>query len=165
VSEFFTKKEWVSVVENQESVLTFDSFDNEDGLVIGEKIIRLAKEEYKQPVAISIEIDNDIVFSYLMPGTSIINKQWMFRKSNVSKKTLVSSIHTCLDIAYANIRPKWLARQELHAACGGCWQVTVKGEPICAYIMVSGLEHYLDHQIMVDAISEHLGLSVEPLKR
>jgi uncharacterized protein (UPF0303 family) len=29
-----------------------------------------------------------------------------------------------------------------------------------AYIVVSGLEHYLDHQVIADAVAEHLGVTI-----
>ena len=163
MSKFVTREEWLPIVEEHEQVLVFDSFDNTAALDIGLRIIRLAEEKYREPVAVSVEIDNDIVFSHLMPGTNLTNKMWMFRKLGTGKITGKSTLLSCLEIAYKGLKLDCLERPDNYVACGGCWPVTVKGKPITAYILVSGLKHFLDHQIMVDAISDYLGKEVKTL--
>ncbi len=163
MGKFVTKEAWLPIIEKQEQSLVFDSFDSSMALDIGLNIIRYAKEKYHLPVAVSIEIDNDVVFSHLMPGTNTVNKMWMARKANVGKITKKSTLHSCLEVEYKGVKLDCLSRPDNHVACGGCWPVAVKGKIPYAYVMVSGLEHYLDHQLIVDAISEYLGEEVEPI--
>lgn len=163
MGQFEVKESWLSVIEKQEQTLVLDSFDNKDALEVGLRIIGLAKDKYKDVIAVSIEIDNNVVFSYMMPGTSLENKLWMLRKTNVCKTTHTSSLRAYMDIEYSKCDPPWKDRPDAYVACGGCWTVCVDGRDPFAYIAVSGLEHWLDHQIIVDSLSEYTGKSVESI--
>lgn len=164
MGQFELKKSWLSVIEQQEKTLVLDSFDNSDALEVGQRIIGLAKDKYKGAIAVSIEIDNNVVFSYMMTGTGLENKHWMLRKTNVCKTTHTSSLRTCMDIEYNEYEQPWEDRPDAYVACGGCWTVCVNGNEPFAYIAVSGLEHYYDHQIIVDSLCEYTGKSVESIK-
>lgn len=164
MGQFKVKESWLSVIERQEKTLVLDSFDREDALEIGLRIIALAKDKYRDAITVSIEIDNNIVFSYMMPGMSLEKKLWMLRKGNVSKATGASSLHACVEIELGKYVPSWEDQPDAFVACGGCWPVRVTGQNPFAYVAVSGLEHYLDHQIIVDALSEYTGKKVESIK-
>ena len=163
MAEFEVRTSWLSKIEEQERELVFDSFDNSDAFEIGLLIIELAGNKYKQAVAVSIEIDNDIVFSHMMRGTYLENKVWIKRKTNVSKITKTSSLYSCVEIEHNGVKSKWLGRKDSFAVCGGCWPVKTRKEQTYAYISVSGLEHYLDHQIIVDAVSFFLDRKTETI--
>lgn len=164
MSQFEVKESWLSVLEQQEKTLVLDSFDREDALEIGLRIITLAKDKYKGAITVSIEIDNNIVFSYMMPGMSLEKMLWMLRKANVSKTTETSSLRACVEIELGKYVPSWEDRPDAFVACGGCWPVRVTGHNLFAYITVSGLEHYLDHQVIVDALNEYTGKKTESIK-
>ena len=162
--QFEVREAWLNVIDQQEQTLMFKSFDNEDALIIGLKIIDLAKRKYNGAVTVSIEIDNNVVFSYLMQGMVLEKKLWMHRKVNVCKLTGRSSLHACVQIQSRKVLPPWEGREDGFVACGGCWAVRTGDEAPYTYIAVSGLEHYLDHQIIVDALSDILNKKVESIK-
>ena len=161
MGQFVVRESWLPVIKRQEQGLIFDSFGHEDALAIGLRIIEFARNKYKKAVAVSIEIDNNTIFSYMMQGTVLENKLWMFRKANVSKATQTSSLYTCVEIEYGLREAQWQDRQDAFVVCGGCWPVLVKNCEPFVYVAVSGLEHYLDHQIIVDALSNFSGKKVE----
>ncbi len=161
--EFEVKEEWLKLIKKQEAELAFESFDNDDAAQVGQRIAALARDKYKGAVAICIEVDNNVVFSYMMQGTTLENKLWMHRKINVSKITKTSSLLACVEERYSGKRWELKSRPDSFAVCGGCWPVQMKeGEPY-AYIAVSGLEHYLDHQIIVDAVADFIGRKTETI--
>ena len=160
--KFEVKKEWLDTIKEQEKSLVFNSFDNDTAAQIGFNIVELAKTKYKKAVAISVEIDNNVVFSYMMQGTAMENKLWIVRKANVSKLTKESSLKACVEAVQSGI-PKELERGDSFALCGGCWPVKTQDSEPYAYISVSGLEHYLDHQIIVDAMSVFLKRSTKTI--
>ena len=160
---FYTEKTWLPIVAAQEEALQFEKFDYDDALIIGQKLIEKARQTYTKPIAVAIEIDNMEVFLSMMPGTNAENRNWMRRKVNSSKRSGISSLHLCLQVAYGVQNPDWLQREEAYVACGGCWPVRVKGEAPFAYILVSGLEHQWDHQIIVDVLSDYLGVKTDAI--
>ena len=50
-----------------------------------------------------------------------------------------------------------LKRPENYAACGGCFPVIMESGEIFARVLVSGMAHEEDHQIIADAMSIQLG--------
>jgi len=160
VGAFFSDPAWLDVLCEQEEKLRFDTFTREDALDIGLRIIRLAKEKYEADAAVCIMEDDTVVFAYKMPGTNMENDWWMRRKRNVSRTTGVSSLRAYLEIEAGLREVTWHGREDDFAACGGCMPVFLRQGPVYAHIMVSGLEHYLDHQLIADAVAEHLGVCI-----
>lgn len=157
----YSEKSWLPILEAQEKLLRFDSFGNEDALAIGMKIIELAKEKYKKAAAIRICIDDTVVFAYKMPGTNSENDWWMDRKRNVSRMTGISSLRACVEIAEGLRVPTWSGREDDFALCGGCMPVFMRDGQSYAFILVSGMHHQEDHQIIADALSDYLGLKID----
>lgn len=156
----YSEKGWLPILQAQEELLRFASFDNEDAFAIGLKIAELAKNKYKKSAAIRICIDDAIVFAYKMPGTDLENDWWMDRKRNVSRMTGVSSLRACVEAANGLINTDWMQREKSFALCGGCMPVFMQRGQTFAYIMVSGMHHQEDHQIIADALAGYLGISI-----
>lgn len=153
---FYWKEEWVNILAEQEKLLQYDGFGHEDALALGLSIAELAKEKYKKSAAIRIVEDGMTVFAYKMPGTSPGNDLWMGKKLAVSQRCGVSSLRAYVE-AEAGLREAfWLERPNNYAACGGCIPVRTKSG-IWSYVLVSGMEHYEDHQVIADAMSRQLG--------
>ena len=165
MSEFRLDKEWLDCVGEQEEQLKFDTFDSEDAWQIGTRIVALAKEKYQADVAVSIMKDNLEVFGHRMAGTTIENSGWIYRKYNTCMATGVSSLRAALEIEYGLRKITWQGREAAFVACGGGWPVKMGNGDVYAYIIVSGLKHFDDHQIIVDALSDYLGKSVKSLAR
>lgn len=159
MGRFNSDAKWLGVVREQEEKLRFDTFTRGDALEIGLKIVRLATQIYGGDISVSITEDDNVVFSYKMAGTTLDNDAWIFRKRNVSKTTGVSSLRAYLEIESGQREETWCGR-DAYIACGGCMPVLMREGATFAYITVSGLEHNLDHQVIADAMAEHLNVTI-----
>ena len=160
---FVSEPHWLKIVSEQEKMLCFTSFTQEDALKIGLLVIELAKNKYHGSAAVRIIADDTVWFAYKMPGTSLENDWWMTRKINTSKLTGVSSLRAYLEIEEGFRKESWRAREGSFVACGGCIPVLMReGEPF-AYIAVSGLRHEEDHQLAADAIAAHLKMDIRSI--
>lgn len=160
MGEFYYEPQWLEILKEQEEKLRFDAFTREDALDIGLRIIRLAKEKYKGNAAVCIMEDDTVIFAYKMPGTNMENDWWMRRKRNVCRATGVSSIRAYVEMELGLRESTWQGREGDFATCGGCMPVLMREGCIYAHIMVSGLEHQVDHQLIADAVAEHLNVTV-----
>ena len=160
MGEFNYEPQWLEILKEQEEKLRFDTFTREDALDIGLRIIRLAKEKYHDNATVCIMEDDTVVFAYKMPGTNMENDWWMRRKRNVSKATGVSSIRAYVEMELGLREATWHGREGDFATCGGCMPVLMRQGEVFAYIMVSGLEHNVDHQIIADAVAEHMNVTI-----
>lgn len=163
MGRFISKPEWLNIVREQERRLQFASFSREDALDIGRRILRLNQEKHHGSLSIAVTEDDIVIFSYMMPGTTTENVTWMFRKRNVSKATGTSSLLAYLEIDQGLREETWRGREDAYVACGGCFPVLMSKGNTYAYITVSGLEHHEDHQIIADAIAEHLNVSIDSI--
>ena len=155
MGSFRWEKDWVDILQKQEDILQYDVFSREDALALGMKIAELAKEKYHGSAAIRILEDGMTVFAYKMSGSSPENDWWAKKKLAVSRQSNTSSLRA---EAEAGLREAfWLARPDNYAACGGCFPVKMKAGPSWACLLVSGLEHYEDHQVIADAMAWQLG--------
>lgn len=161
MGDFSREDTWLPILRAQEERLRFDRFGAEEALAVGLNIVRLAKEQNRGSVAICIVQDDAVLFSYKMPGTTVENDWWMFRKINASKATGVSSLRAYLEIEAGLRTPTWAGREGSFVACGGCMPVFLRAGESGAYIAVSGLAHNVDHQLIADAVAATLGASIE----
>ncbi len=164
MGRFISDPAWLAVLQEHEDKLRFDAFTREDALDIGLEILKLAKERYKEDLCVSITEDDSVIFSCKMAASKLENDAWMLRKRNVSKLTGVSSLRAYLEIEAGLRKETWLDREDSFVACGGCFPVLMRQGETFVYITVSGLAHYLDHQIIADALAEHLNVSIGVLK-
>lgn len=165
MGEFYWKPQWVEIIAHQERVLRYSQFTRKMALELGLKIIQLAEEKYHESAAVRIVEDQTTIFSYKMPGTSLENDWWMDRKLAVTRYTGTSSLRAYVE-AEAGLRDAfWQARPDNFAPCGGCFPILpVDGSKPWAFVLVSGMPHQHDHQVIVDAISWQLGADVESLE-
>ena len=160
MGKFISDPAWLPVLAAQEEKLRFDTFTREDAFAIGLRILRLAKKKYCGDLCVSITEDDAVIFSCKMAASKLENDAWMLRKRNVSKATGVSSLRAYMEIEAGLREATWDGREDAFAACGGCMPVLMRQGAAFAYITVSGLEHHLDHQIIADAVAEHLGVTI-----
>lgn len=162
--EFYWAPDWPAIIAKQEELLRYGEFTRDMAWELGLKIHALAQEKYKKGAAIQILEDGIVIFASKMPGTDAENDWWMGKKLAVSRLTGTSSLRAYVE-AQAGLRaPEWEERPGNYAACGGCFPVfRADGRtPVC-HVLVSGMEHREDHQIIVDAMAWQLGLEVPSL--
>lgn len=155
------KPDWCAILAAQETALRYAHFSREDALALGLSIVELVKQRGWGSAAVRIVEDSTVIFSYKMPGTSEENDWWMNRKLAVSRRTGTSSLRAYVE-AESGLRDAfWDARPDNFAACGGCIPVLMAdGSDTWAYVLVSGLAHYHDHQVIADAMAEQLGVQI-----
>lgn len=161
---FYWESSWPEILKEQEQLLRYGTFTRDMALDLGLSIRSLARDVYHGGAAIRILEDGLIIFSCKMDGSSGENDWWMDRKLAVSRMTGVSSLRAYVE-AEAGLRDAlWTARPGNFAACGGCIPVFRKdgGIPFC-HVLVSGLQHQEDHQVIADAMARQLGVSIPRL--
>ena len=161
---FYWEPSWPGIIQTQEKLLRYNSFDRNTALELGLKIQQLANTKYQRGAAIRIIEDNIVIFELKMPGTDAENDWWMSKKLATTRLTGVSSLRAYVEAQAGLRQPEWLERDGNFAACGGCFPVfRADGKAPVHYVLVSGMEHREDHQIIADAMAWQLGVSVPSL--
>ena len=157
MEEFYMESDWPEKIARQEEILRYPTFTRKQALELGLCIAELAEKKYQKGAAIRIVEDNTVIFEYKMETTNPENDWWMGKKLAVSLQTGTSSLRAYVE-GKAGLREAfWLKRPENYAACGGCFPVIMESGEIFARVLVSGMAHEEDHQIIADAMSIQLG--------
>ena len=160
------EKEWLETVRRQEELLRTDSFRAEDALRLGLVMVRLARDEYREPIAIRIILGGHTVFSHLMDGTDSGNDWWMDKKLNTARLSGMSSLRTLLEVAEGHIPcEKEYEIVNDYALCGGCFPLREPNGRLIGYAECSGMAHQRDHQLICDALAELLGMDAPRLEK
>lgn len=138
-------------VIDQENRLIFSRFDNELALDIVKEINRYVKKNYEKPVGIQIYFDDKIVLHFLMEGRK--ESPWLERK----RKTVLKSGHSTLYLFYKQEDPLYIRWNEDDSLAlgGGGFPIIVDGN-LRGAICVSGLDHFEDHKIITEVLSQVL---------
>lgn len=158
-----TIDELIAILEMQEEILQFTHFTNEDAWELGNVIVAEAKRR-KLPVAVSIRLNNGLtVFQYASDGFNLNDEKWMSRKVNSVRALERSSLHT-----YMMLRKNeenlsdWCLDKTEYAASGGGFPVRVEEVGVIGAVVVSGLDHVSDHDLIVKAVSRYLHVDEVP---
>jgi uncharacterized protein (UPF0303 family) len=141
----------------EEKLLVFEKFSNEDALEMGLEIVQEAKRRGVS-VTVDIERSGQKLFHHAMEGTSPDNDEWIRRKGNVVRRTFNSSLHVGLILKRAgvSIRDKYYLDPMEYSAHGGSFPLTVRGTGVVGTIAVSGLPQVEDHRLVVSVIRSRL---------
>jgi len=149
----------IAEVIAQEERLQFTTFHHDDAWMLG---ARLRDVGIARGHAITIDIarGEQRLFHCALPGTSAHNDVWIERKKRTVREFAASSY-------LVGLRFPLVDRHELESAPwmdpaqfsghGGGFPLTIRGVGVVGTIAVSGLPHELDHALIVDALTEHLG--------
>ena len=158
-----TIEELLSILEMQEEVLQFSHFTNEDAWEVGNAIVAEARRRNLH-VAVSIRLNNGYtVFQYAADGTNLDNERWMTRKYNTVKVKEMSSLraYTLLKAEGHNLED-WFMDPKEFAVCGGGFPIRVEEVGVIGAILVSGLEHAADHDLIIKCVSKYLHVDEVP---
>lgn len=158
-----TVEELVKVLEMQEEILQFSSFTNADAWELGALVVMEARR-LGVSVAVRIRLNNGYtVFQYGMDGTNLYNEQWLTRKENTVRVTEQSSMRLYMSLreAQESLEERFLDPKE-YAACGGGFPIRVEEVGVVGSIVVSGLDHVSDHDLLVKCISKYLHVAEVP---
>lgn len=142
-----------------EETLQFKNFTNEMALEIGLSIVKKAKELNKA-IAVDISKNRQQIFHYSFEGTSPDNDNWVRRKNNTVNRFNRSSyyIGTLLKALGQTLEERYYLSTVEYATHGGAFPIIIKDAGVIGSITVSGLTEEEDHNLVVEAISEYLGL-------
>ena len=156
-------KKLVKVLNQQEDMLKFDTFTNKEAFELG---TRMAQKVYDAGQALAIGIFNVAgmaVYQHVTPGATVNNTLWMQRKFNTVMNRERSSLWFTVT---SEMRGKDLAAHVLdtndYALVGGGFPIRLKSGELVAVAVVSAFPHYEDHQFIVDALAEYLGIDDVP---
>lgn len=147
-------------IAEQEARLVFDRFDEAVAFDIGTSIRARAVAE-KLPIVVDIRLWDRALFYCALPGSTCGNTEWARRKINVVKVFHRSSYRMVLTKAREDRTfPIGEALPiEDYVLAGGGFPIKVKGVGVIGAIAVSGLPERQDHEVVVAAICEHLGIA------
>ncbi|MCX7614513.1 MAG: heme-binding protein [Clostridiales bacterium] len=146
------------LIEDQENTLRFDRFTHEDALKLGLLMVEKMKNLPK-PMTIELYRNNLLVFRYANEGAIRNYDRWLARKRKTVETMYMSSLR-----AYAqfNRDGKDIAKDVFwdpmeFALCGGGFPIFVNECGMIGTVLVSGQPHLVDHQFIVECLSEYLG--------
>ncbi|GAA2830009.1 uncharacterized protein (UPF0303 family) [Aminobacter aminovorans] len=143
----------------QEDRLVFDRFDEAVAFDIG-TAIRARGVTEKFPIIVDIRLWDRALFYCALPGSTVHNTEWARRKINVvrtfhrsSYRMVLHKARTDRTFAVGDALPI-----DDYVLAGGGFPIRVKGVGVVGAIAVSGLPERQDHEVVVAAICEHLGI-------
>jgi uncharacterized protein (UPF0303 family) len=149
----------IARIAEQEATLVLPSFDEAIAFAIGSAIRERALDE-KLGIVVDIRSWDRPLFYAALPGSTGSNPNWARRKINVVKMFLKSTYRMVLEQQRADrtFKPGEGLDASDYVLAGGGFPVTVKGAGVIGVIAVSGLPERQDHQVIVDALCDHLGI-------
>lgn len=151
-------------VAEQETRLVFDAFDEATAFEIGSAIRKRGLAE-NFPIVVDIRLWDRTLFYCALPGSTVNNTEWARRKFNVVRMFHRSSYRMVLQKARPDRTfPVGDALPiDDYVLAGGGFPIRVKGVGVVGSIAVSGLPERQDHEVVVAAICDHLGVDRQTL--
>jgi uncharacterized protein (UPF0303 family) len=148
----------------QEEQLQFERFDAASAWILG---TRLRDKAANRNVAVTIDIQlhGRPLFFYSMPGSGPDTVDWARRKRNVVLRYHRSSyaIGLQLEQQQSTLTEQLGLDLRDYAPHGGCFPLLLRGTGCIGTITVSGLPQREDHELIIEALAELLGLNYESL--
>lgn len=151
------------IILKQEEMLRFPQFSNRDAWELGNYMVNKVYEN-KQELAIVIrKLNGNILFQHCTEGTNLNNQNWMERKFNTVSLMERSSLGAWAVAATTGevISTHGLSEKD-YIFCGGGFPIRLKTGEMVAVLIVSNFPHELDHDFIVKALSDWLGINNVP---
>ena len=152
----------VDALDRQELALQFDRFDHDTAWALGIALVEKARAA-AAPVTIDVRRGGQQLFHVALPGTAPDNDAWIVRKTRVVDRFGRSSLNVGERARQAGTTFEEQMRldPDLYAAHGGAFPVSVRGVGVVGTVAVSGLPQLEDHRLVVEVLSEFLGVALE----
>lgn len=149
----------------QEDRLQFERFDATLAWELGTQL-KQAAEARNQPVTIDIQLHENPLFFYAMPGTTPDNVDWVRRKRNTVLRYHHSSYAIGLHLKQqqTTLTEKIGVDARDYASHGGCFPLLLRGTGCIGTITVSGLPQRDDHNLIVSVLAKLLDLPLDSVK-
>jgi uncharacterized protein (UPF0303 family) len=148
----------LELIAKQERELILSEFDEVVAWELGLRLRELASAR-RLPVAIEIKRFGQLLFYCALHGSTPDNAEWIRRKGNVVARFHRSSYAVGLGLRQTNstLASKFELSSADYASHGGSFPLKVAGAGIIGSITVSGLPQRADHELVVEALCDHLG--------
>lgn len=153
----------IKVLEMQEEILQFSHFTNDDAWELGNIIVAAAKK-LNVSIAISIRLNNGYtVFQHCFDGTNLLNEKWIERKFRTVMMAEKSSLYTYMLLSQNEESfEDWGLNPREYAACGGGFPIRIEEVGVIGAVIISGLDHVSDHDLLIKCISKYLHVDEVP---
>lgn len=144
----------------QEQRLCFESFDAGVAWKIGSWLRNTAAAQ-AEPIAIDITLAGAPLFYVALLGATPNNAEWIRRKKNVLSRFHKSTYAVGLEYqrGQTTLEARTGAPLVDFVAAGGCFPIRLRGSAaVLGSVTVSGLPERQDHELVVRALAEHLGI-------
>ena len=149
----------IAEVAAHEERLQFETFSHENAWMLGARLRERALER-GQAITIDIALGEQRLFHCALPGTSAHNDVWIERKKRTVREFGASSYLVGLRFpildAHVLEQAPWMDPMQF-SGHGGGFPLAIRGVGVVGTIAVSGLPHEIDHALIVEVLSEHLG--------
>jgi uncharacterized protein (UPF0303 family) len=154
----------LAILNQQEALLRFTDFTPDTAWQLGTRLHAALLATNAGGTA-EIELANQLLFACTTPGAKLNQADWIRRKRN--------TVHHFARSSYAVGRQLELDQQTLEADCnlplvdyaahGGGFPLFLAGPDCVGTIIVSGLPQREDHNLVVNAIADYLGITIPQL--
>ena len=148
-------------LRDQERLLVFSRFDEEEAFALGTRLRDLGLD---RRLAITAQVDlwDRPLFYVALPGSTSANREWARRKINSVRLYQKSTYRMFLEQGAGEriFAPDFGHDPRDHAIAGGAFPIRVAGAGAIGVAAVSGLPQRADHNLVVEAIALHLGLDL-----
>ena len=154
-------QQMADIIRKQEAALRFDHFDGGDAWRLG---CLLRENAIKKGGSVSIDITaNDLALFHCVAGQPTPNNDsWLRRKRNTVLEFWKSSLLVTQEMAISGRTLEEFGHsQQDFALSGGGFPIRMNNAGVIGAIVVSGLPQREDHQLIVDTLSEYLGVQTE----
>ncbi|NLG04816.1 MAG: hypothetical protein GX567_13450 [Clostridia bacterium] len=158
-----TLDEVMKLLELQEEILQFTHFTNADAWELGNLIVTEAKKR-ELNIAVSIRLNNGLIpFQYIFDGKTLINQKWLERKFNTVKETESSSLYLYTKLEKTDRTMNDIFMDEMkYANAGGGFPIRLEEVGVIGAVIVSGLNHVADHDLIIKCLSKYLHIDEVP---
>ena len=158
-----TIEEVITVLAMQEEILQFGHFTNEDAWALGNLIVAEARKRGLD-TAVEIRLNNGYtVFKYAGNSTNLNNEDWMDKMyatvRRVEKSTML--LYSELKKSEETLEDIGLDPRE-YSYMGGGFPIRVEEVGVIGAILVSNQNHFVNHDIIVRAVSRYLHVDEVP---
>lgn len=153
----------IALIKRQETELVFAEFNELVAHSLGERIRNRALRE-NLVVVVDIRTWDRQLYFMALPGTSADNSEWVRRKVGMVRQVQKASYRPVLEnkTGVDHFQPRRGLDNADFVLAGGGFPIRVKGAGVIGCATVSGLHERDDHQLVVDAICEELGVDKAP---
>lgn len=150
----------LEIIDRQEQLLQFDSFDNETAIRIGLLMLEKSRKAGKS-VAVEITRCGHRIFHAALDGTSPDITDWMRRKMNTVCRVFRSTLWLQMRLKRygVSLEKGFHLSPADYVDSGGGFPIVVKNVGFIGAIVASGTSDRLEHELIVETLAEYLGVA------